>query len=114
MSTTDLDSFVDAYVAALRDQTAAVFAGAGLSIPTGMVDWRTLLRGIARDLGLDVAKETDLVTLAQFHVNERRGRHQLNQALIIEFNKRAKLSVNHELLASLPVTVSGRLAQASM
>lgn len=103
MSTTDLDSFVDAYVDALRDQTAAIFAGAGLSIPTGMVDWRTLLKGIARDLGLDVSKETDLVTLAQFHVNERRGRHQLNQALIIEFNKRAKLSVNHELLASLPI-----------
>ncbi len=99
----DADSFVEAYVAALHDQTAAVFAGAGLSIPTGMVDWRTLLKGIARDLGLDVTKETDLVTLAQFHVNERRGRHQLNQALIVEFNKRAKLSPNHEVLASLPI-----------
>lgn len=103
MSTADTDSFVEAYVAALHDQTAAVFAGAGLSIPTGMVDWRTLLKGIARDLGLDVTKETDLVTLAQFHVNERRGRHQINQALIIEFTKRAKLSPNHEVLASLPI-----------
>lgn len=103
MTTPAADSFVEAYVAALHDQSAAVFAGAGLSIPTGMVDWRTLLKGIARDLGLDVAKETDLVTLAQFHVNERRGRHQLNQTLIVEFNKRAKLSVNHEVLASLPI-----------
>lgn len=103
MTTSAAESFVEAYVAALHDQSAAVFAGAGLSIPTGMVDWRTLLKGIARDLGLDVAKETDLVTLAQFHVNERRGRHQINQALIVEFNKRAKLSVNHEVLASLPI-----------
>lgn len=103
MKSTEIDSFVESYVAALRDQTAAVFAGAGLSIPTGMVDWRTLLKGIARDLGLDVQKETDLVTLAQFHVNERRGRHQLNQALIVEFNRRAKLSKNHEVLAALPI-----------
>lgn len=103
MKSADNDSFVEAYVAALRDQTAAVFAGAGLSIPTGMVDWRTLLKGIARDVGLDVTKETDLVTLAQFHVNERRGRHQLNQALIVEFTRRSKLSPNHEVLAALPI-----------
>jgi hypothetical protein len=103
MSAPDADSFVEAFVAALHEQTAAVFAGAGLSIPTGMVDWRTLLKGIARDLGLDVSKEADLVTLAQFHVNERRGRHQLNQALIVEFHRKAKLSPNHELLASLPI-----------
>jgi hypothetical protein len=53
--------------------------------------------------GLDVNKEDDLITVAQFHVNERRSRHQINQALIHEFATRAKLTVNHKLLASLPV-----------
>ena len=98
-----LESFIDTYVQALHDQNAAIFAGAGLSIPAGLVDWRQLLRGIATDIGLDVEKEDDLIAVAQFHVNERGGRHRINQALIHEFAKRSKLTANHELLTSLPI-----------
>jgi len=98
-----VDSFIKAYLAALREENAAVFAGAGLSIPAGMVDWRELLRDVARDIGLDVDRENDLIAVAQFHVNERGGRHQINQALVTEFAERATLSENHKLLASLPI-----------
>src|SRR5580700_5669776 len=98
-----IDSFIDTYVQALHDQNAAVFAGAGLSIPAGMVNWKGLLRNIASEIGLDVKKEDDLVSLAQFHVNERGGRHQINQALIDEFARRAKLTENHKILAELPI-----------
>lgn len=87
---------------ALRDQNAAVFVGAGLSIPGGFVDWKGLLRGIARDVGLDVDQEHDLITVAQFHLNER-GRHKINQALVDEFSSRARLTDNHRILASLPI-----------
>src|SRR5947208_506554 len=103
MSHALIDSFIDTYVQTLRDQNAAVFAGAGLSIPAGLVDWKGLLKNIARDVGLDVKKEEDLITVAQFHVNERRSRHQINQALIDEFASRSKLTENHKLLASLPI-----------
>ena len=98
-----IDSFVETYVEALHDQNAAVFAGAGLSIPAGMVNWKELLRDIANEIGLDVDKEEDLITVAQFHVNEHRGRHRINQALIHEFARRSKLTDNHKLLASLPI-----------
>src|ERR1700730_5587514 len=103
MPRNDIDAFVEMYVQALHDQNAAVFAGAGLSIPAGLVDWKSLLKNIARDVGLDVKKEDDLITVAQFHVNERRSRHQINQALIHEFATRAKLTENHKILASLPI-----------
>jgi len=103
MAQTPIDSFIDTYVQALHDHNAAVFAGAGLSIPAGLVDWKGLLKNIARDVGLDIKKEDDLITVAQFHVNERRSRHQINQALIHEFATRAKLTDNHKILASLPV-----------
>jgi len=103
LATSLIDSFIDTYVQALHDQNAAVFVGAGLSIPAGMVDWKGLLKNIARDIGLDVKKEEDLITLAQFHVNERRSRHQINQALIHEFSTRAKLTKNHKILSSLPI-----------
>jgi hypothetical protein len=98
-----IDSFVETYVEALRDQNAAIFAGAGLSIPAGLVNWKDLLRDVVSDVGLDVDKETDLIAAAQFHVNERRGRHKINQALIHEFAVRAKPTENHKLLASLPI-----------
>jgi Sir2- and TIR-associating SLOG family/SIR2-like domain len=98
-----IDSFIDAYVQALHDQNAAIFAGAGLSIPAGLVNWKELLKDIASDIGLDVTKEDDLITLAQFHVNERGGRHRINQALIDEFSGRAKSSDKHKLLTALPI-----------
>jgi len=103
MAHNPVDSFIETYVQALQDQSAALFAGAGLSIPAGLVDWKGLLKNIARDVGLDVKKEEDLITVAQFHVNERRSRHQINQALIQEFATRAKLTNNHKVLASLPI-----------
>jgi hypothetical protein len=98
-----IDSFISVFVEALNNQNAAVFAGAGLSIPAGLVNWKELLRNIASDVGLDVDKENDLITVAQFHVNEHRGRHRINQALIDEFSIRAKSTENHKLLAGLPI-----------
>jgi len=103
MSRDPIDSFIETYVQALHDQNAAIFAGAGLSIPAGLVNWKELLRDVASDIGLDVDKEDDLITVAQFHVNERGGRHRINQALIHEFAVRSKSTANHELLASLPI-----------
>jgi hypothetical protein len=67
------------------------------------VNWKGLLKSIAREIGLDVKREEDLVTLAQFHYNERGGRHGINQALIHEFASRGKLTENHRILASLPI-----------
>lgn len=99
-----VDTFVDAYAGALREQNAALFAGAGLSIPAGLINWAELMKDIAADVGLDVDKEHDLVTLAQFHVNERGGRGRINQKLVSEFAERAQRSQNHALLASLPIT----------
>src|SRR4029077_11900524 len=107
MSRDPIDSFIETYVQALHDQNAAIFAGAGLSIPAGLVNWKELLRGVAGDIGLDVDKEEDSITVAQFHVNERGGRHRINQVLIHEFAIRSKSTDNHELLAPLPIKPYG-------
>jgi hypothetical protein len=94
--------FLQAYSNAILEGNAAVFAGAGLSIPAGFVDWRNLMRPIAEDLGLDVDKENDLIALAQYHKNERGGRHKINQ-LIRGLLKSAAITENHKVLASLPI-----------
>lgn len=88
----------------LEQDNVAIFAGSGLSAPAGFVSWGELLRPIAQDLGLDVDKEHDLVTLAQYHLNENvSNRNQLNKRLIEEFSKSAEITENHQILARLPI-----------
>jgi hypothetical protein len=87
----------------LQSGDAALFVGAGLSKASGFVDWKGLLRDVASELRLDIDREHDLISLAQYHVNDRKGRGHINQLLIEEFTKDAKLTENHRLIASLPV-----------
>lgn len=82
-----LKRFVDAYTKAIRENTAAIFAGAWLSIPAGFVDWENLIRDIAADLNLDIDKENDLFAIAQYYFNEHgNNRHELNQLFIEKFS----------------------------
>ena len=100
-----VDELVKTFTQALVDENAAIFAGAGLSVPSGFVNWRELMRSVAAELGLNVDREYDLIALAQYHCNERGGRHRINQLLIQEFTKDAQITENHTILANLPIRV---------
>lgn len=99
----EVEAFVNAFVDDIADGTAAIFAGAGLSVASGHVNWAELLRDIASDLGLDVDRETNLVAVAQYHFNARGTRSRINQKLIDEFSVGHKANENHEILARLPI-----------
>ena len=99
-----LSRFVDTYTKTIKESNAAIFAGAGLSIPAGFVNWKNLLREIAAELNLDIDKEDDLIAIAQYHFNEKgNNRHKLNQLLIEEFTQGTSVTTNHKILASLPI-----------
>lgn len=101
----DVDLFVRDFVKELREDNAAVFAGAGFSAPAGFVNWRDLLRPVADELNLDIEREHDLVSIAQYHFNENGGnRHRLNQLLIDQLTVGAGPTQNHRILARLPVS----------
>jgi hypothetical protein len=76
----------------------------GLSVGAGAVDWKTLLKPIAKELELDIDRVHDLVSLAQYHRNTNQNRAQLNRRLIDEFADLDKPSVNHTLIARLPIS----------
>ncbi len=99
---TEKDELISQFVRALHEENAAVFVGAGLSAASGYVNWRKLLAPIAQDLGLDVNKETDLVSLAQYFFNAH-GRQRLSQLIKDNFGDEANLSPGHAILAALPV-----------
>ena len=77
----NLETFYGKFGKALEEGYAALFAGAGLSRPSGFVDRSELMRDIAAELGLDADRESD----------------------IEEFTKDAKLTENHRLIAMLPI-----------
>lgn len=97
-------TFVREYTRELHNKNAAVFAGAGLSMPSGYVDWKELLREIIQDLDLDPDKEHDLVTVAQYHCNQAGGsKTRLTQAIFNHFAPTKCPTPNHHILARLPI-----------
>src|SRR6266446_10561936 len=66
-------TFIREFTRELHNRNTAIFAGAGLSMASGYVDWKGLLKDLITDLGLDPDKEDDLVTLAQYHCNQAGG-----------------------------------------
>jgi hypothetical protein len=97
-------AFITDYLAEIVEGNAAVFAGAGLSVPAGFVDWRELIRPLSAELELDIDLESDLVAVAQFHVNANGyNRHKLHKAIIEALSPDNPPTENHRLLARLPI-----------
>lgn len=105
LAVVSVDTFVSDFSSELRERNAAIFAGAGLSVNAGFVDWKGLLRPLATELGLDVEREHDLVRIAQYNVNHHgSNRHDLTQAILNGFaRKEASVTENHRILARLPI-----------
>ena len=59
---------------------------------------------IAQDLGLDINQEKDLVSIAQYHVNENLTRSKLNRKILEEFTEDTEETENHRIIARLPVS----------
>jgi hypothetical protein len=97
-------TFIREYTRELHNRNAAIFAGAGLSMASGYVDWAGLLKELIQDLRLDPEKEHDLVTLAQYHCNQAGGsKTQLTQAIFNHFAPTRTPTKNHRILAGLPI-----------
>ncbi|WP_042885539.1 SIR2 family protein [Achromobacter sp. DH1f] len=99
----EVDSFIKAYVKDLEEGVAAVFAGAGLSRTCGFVNWKELLSEIAEELGLSTEKESDLISVAQYHVNKKNSPTGLARKILEEFSEQAEPSDSHRILARLPI-----------
>lgn len=93
------------YCEALDEGRAAIFAGAGLSVSAGYVNWAGLLKDVANELNIKIDKHTDLVELAQYYVNETKSTHELSSAILNKFPSSTAPTTNHKILAGLPIDV---------
>jgi len=99
-----VSTFIREYTRELHNKNAAVFAGAGLSVDSGYVDWPDLLKELIQDLRLDPEREHDLVTLAQYHCNQAGGsKTKLTQTIFNHFAPTRTPTKNHQILARLPI-----------
>lgn len=95
--------FISDFSAAMLENNVAVFAGAGLSVPSGYVNWKELLRQFSDSIGLDIDKEHDLISVAQYYKNSAHSKNQITQKLIQEFTKDSKDNNLLTLLTSMPI-----------
>lgn len=78
----------------------SIFAGAGLSVSSGYVDWKKLMLPVCELMRLD--NSGDLTEIAQFYKNKY-GRQGLNDIIFEEFSKIPKNNANIEILSRLPI-----------
>lgn len=101
INTPEINGFINDYVKDLRSGNASIFVGAGISRGAGYVDWKGLLSDIAKSLNLDIDKEYDLLSIAQYHVNAN-GRARINKKILEEFTEENEETENHRIVARLP------------
>lgn len=101
----EIQKFIEDYSKSLINGNAAIFAGAGLSIPSGAMGWSELLKDVAKHLGLSNDKYVDLITLAQYYVNQEDSRTELSELIMESFSPRAGLKINEtqKILSKLPI-----------
>ncbi|MBQ6039885.1 MAG: SIR2 family protein [Oscillospiraceae bacterium] len=97
------EELIREYTRAIQEGNAAIFAGAGLSRPSGFVDWKGLLKPLADSINLDVNKEHDLLSVAQYYRNQRGTRTSINQAIMNAFSKDVTINENVRIVTRLPI-----------
>ena len=98
----EINAFINDYVDKLRQGNATILIGAGLSKAAGFVDWKGLLRDLAKEIGLRIEDENDLISVAQFHKNSKQNRNKIDEKIVNEFTDKDIETENHHIIARLP------------
>jgi hypothetical protein len=98
------NELIKAYSEALLHANAGLFIGAGLSLRAGYPSWRRLVRDMARDVGLDVERESDLPGVVQYFLNKAgKTRTRLARTIVEHFGEEKPIPEVLRILARLPL-----------
>ncbi len=95
-------TLIENYSNRLSAGQAALFIGAGMSVQSGIVDWKKLLSQPAEQIGIDVNEFPDLPLLAEYCA-QNLGRNVLIQTILDNIYGNVKLSESHRILAKFPI-----------
>lgn len=102
MFTPEQQRFIKTFATEINNGYAAIFAGAGLSVPAGFVNWKALLKDLAEEINLDINRESDLTMVAQYYCNSF-NRSRINDKIVNAFTTLKLGSDNHQILARLDI-----------
>lgn len=94
--------FLSDYAAALGDDQAALFVGAGVSQAAGYPSWRDLLADIGEELSVRSKDIQDLAALAQWSIQESGSRNRVRDVIRREIGPNRPLTATNRILARLP------------
>lgn len=103
--TVQRNTFIKKYTKAINDGCAAVFAGAGLSVPSGYISWKELLRPLAEEIGLSIDKEHDYLAIAQYYCNKQGSRDGINNTVLETLTKETKSNDSIKIITRLPINI---------
>lgn len=95
--------FLDEFSAAVRDEHAAVFVGAGVSMAAGYPSWTGLLAEIGEELGIRSSDVHDLAALAQWSIQENGGATRVRNVIKREIGRELEIPEALRIIARLPV-----------
>lgn len=99
----EINNFINNYVRQLKNESATLFVGAGLSIGSGGINWSELLEEEAQNIGLDVNRENDLVNVAQYIYNESGTRNTISELIKNKISSEGNVNDNHNIISQLPI-----------
>lgn len=93
--------YLDQIAQKMKQGDIVIFAGAGLSVSSGYVNWKKLLEPISKQLRLD--DNIDLTETAQYY-KDKYGRQGLNSLVFDAFDKVPRNNENVNWLAKMPIS----------
>lgn len=97
------EMFIKEFSERLKCERASLFIGSGISRKAGYSTWKETLKECAEEIELDVEKEQDLITLAEFYIRNKQ-RTKINQTIASYFqDKNGKPTSVHRILATFPI-----------
>ena len=97
------DRFLKEYAAAIRNNDAAVFVGAGVSMSAGYPSWIGLMKEIGEELGVQSKDVHDLAALAQWSLNANKGDQRVKDVINQLISPPKDTPAEAEVLARLPI-----------
>lgn len=98
------ETLINEYSNNLKNGCASLFIGSGLSRKANYSGWKGILSDCAKEIGLDVEKEKDLITLAQYYIRVKQ-RTKITETIKDFFaDSKGEVQNVHTIIASLPLS----------
>lgn len=99
------ENFVKSYALSIQKKEAALFVGAGTSIPSGNLSWTKLIKPLADTLKININSYNDLVDITQYFLNDQAGnRNFINERILDSMSDQQNNNKTLQAISELPVS----------